>query len=276
MELHWEDLGGTGPLLVLAHATGYCARAWRPVAARLAGDFWCVAFDGRAHGLSGRPAPESFNWPILGDDVQAVVRDVLRVTDWSGPVCGAGHSAGAAGLVLAEASSPGTFTGLWCFEPVLFPPGAGGSSGGDTNPMAEAARRRRSTFASKEEALAHYRPRPPFSGFDAQALEGFVDGGVVAAGDGTMRLACLPDDEARFYEMGHFERTWGAPEQLECPVVYATGDQPGAFGPGHAGLLAGRTSHGRAEVLAGLSHFGPLERPDLVADAIRGALITLL
>ena len=36
-------LGGQGPKLLLAHATGFCATVWRPVAAALAADFDCWA-----------------------------------------------------------------------------------------------------------------------------------------------------------------------------------------------------------------------------------------
>lgn len=267
VELAVHDFGGAGPALLLAHATGYCACVWVPVVESLRSHFRCIAPDCRAHGLSGRPSPDGFSWGQLGADVLAIV-DAIPV---SGPWVAAGHSAGGAGLLLAEVERPGTFEGLWCFEPVLFPPRALREDEEEEtgNPMAEAARGRRSQFRDKEEAMAHYEGREPFKRFARPALAGYLDGGLVPEGtNGRMRLACHPEDEARFYEMGGFEETWGAVEAVGCPTTFVTGDQPGAFGAGHAELLAGRLPYGQAEVLSGLSHFGPLEDPAAVADSI--------
>lgn len=267
IELAVHDLGGTGPALLLAHATGYCGFVWEPVVEHLRAHFHCIAPDCRAHGLSGRPSPTGFSWQQLGTDVLAIV-DAIPV---SGPWVAAGHSAGGAGILLAEVERPGTFEGLWCFEPVMFPPRELREDEDEEtgNPMAEAARRRRWQFADKDEAMAHYESREPFKRFARPALAGFLDGGLVPEGPGAgIRLACFPEDEARFYEMGGFEETWAAVERVGCPTTFATGDQPGAFGPGHAELLAGRLSYGQAEVLPGLSHFGPLEDPAAVAASI--------
>lgn len=271
VEIAVRDLGGDGPALILGHATGYCGAAWEPVAVELRKYFRCIAPDCRAHGSSGRPGHDGFSWAMLGTDVLAVL-DALELR---GPVFGAGHSAGATGVALAEVQRPGTFDGLWCFEPVLFPPRAMHDSENEeaSNPMADAARKRRSRFTDRDEALRHYEPRAPFSRFAPAALAAFLSCGLTEdeAGPG-MRLACRPEDEARFYEMGGFEETWLAVERLGCPVTFATGDQPGAFGPGHAELLSGRIPYGQAEVLPGLSHFGPLESPAAVAQSIVEAL----
>ncbi len=268
VELAVYELGGSGPVLLLGHATGYCATAWRPVAAALAGSFRCVAFDGRAHGASGSPAPEGFSWTILGDDVVAV----LEGLDIDEPVFAAGHSAGATGIVLAAGNRPELFAGVWAFEPVLFPPTSGPPASGDsTNPMADAARRRRSEFASPAEARTHFAPRHPFVGFDDAALDGFLEGGLEPDGSGRWRLACSPDEEAHFYEMGGFEHTWDTPMRVPVDTIFATGDLPGSFGEPHALTLASRAPKGRAEVIRGVSHFGPLERPDRVALSISEA-----
>lgn len=272
VELALHDLGGEGPVLILGHATGYCGRAWEPVAVDLRRHFRCIAPDCRAHGSSGRPSPDGFSWRTLGADVLAIV-DAL---DAGGRLFGAGHSAGATGVALAEVERPGTFESLWCFEPVLFPPREMREDEAEesSNPMAEAARNRRAEFADRDDAWRHYEPRAPFDRFSPAALAAFLRCGLVDDESGIgMRLACRPEDEARFYEMGGFEETWLAVESLSCPVTFATGDEPGAFGPAHAELLAGRIPFGQAEVLPGLSHFGPLEAPSTVAASIVDALV---
>ena len=274
LELAVHDLGGSGPLLLMGHATGYCGRTWEPVADHLRDAFHCIAPDCRAHGGSGRPAADGFSWAQLGSDIVSVVEALGHPP----PLFGAGHSAGATGLMLGEVERPGTFAGLWCFEAVLFPiRSADESNEGDddpgANPMAEAARRRRSRFADRAEAEAHYAQRQPFSRFAPGSFGAFLRCGLVEdeAGEG-LRLAVRPEDEARFYEMGGFEDAWSAAQAVDCPVTLATGDQPGAFGLSHAELLAGRLSYGQAEVLPGLSHFGPLEDPSAVAVSVRDSL----
>lgn len=269
-----HELGGEGPLLLLGHATGYCSGVWAPLVRSLADNFRCVAIDGRAHGMSGRPDPADFSRSLLATDVLAVLSE-LRVT---GPVFGAGHSAGATGLMLAEAERPQTFAALWAFEPVFFParpPDEDEDEEALFNPLATAARKRRAEFVDRDEALRHYQQRPPFSRFHPDALAAFVACAIVPDGSaGGMRLACDPEDEARFYETDDLEEGWHKVERVTCPVTFATGDQPGAFGPRHAELLASRVLYGQAEVLPGLTHFGPLEAPDLVAESIRDSLGT--
>jgi alpha-beta hydrolase superfamily lysophospholipase len=57
VEVVVHDLGGSGPLVLMSHATGFHGYAWRPVADFLApGGFHCVALDYRGHGDTLAPA----------------------------------------------------------------------------------------------------------------------------------------------------------------------------------------------------------------------------
>ncbi len=58
VEVAVYDLGGSGPTLVIAHATGFCGPAYGPFASALVDRFHCYAFDFRAHGASSRPEGE--------------------------------------------------------------------------------------------------------------------------------------------------------------------------------------------------------------------------
>src|SRR5205807_8354699 len=66
------DLGGDGPPVLMAHATGFHGMVWRPMAAHLR-DFHCYSFDERGHGDSSRPAGEDYDWTGFADDALAVV-----------------------------------------------------------------------------------------------------------------------------------------------------------------------------------------------------------
>ena len=192
---------------------------------------------------------------------------------------GVGHSAGGAALILAELERPGTFRALWCFEPVL-PPRMPGEMPpalpSNTNPLAAGARRRREVFPSKDAAYENYASKLPFQVLDPEALRAYVDFGFDELDDGTVRLKCRGEIEARTYEMagGH-----GAVErlgELQCPVTFVCGgvtDTP--FGPEFIARLAEAVPDGRTEVFDDLGHFGPLQDPDAIAASIRRAFAPL-
>src|SRR5215208_2473762 len=164
-----HDLGGSGPPLLLCHATGFHGLVWGPFAARLAQRFRVWSLDFRGHGDASPPPAGPVDWLGFGDDVLAVVGDLELAHPF-----GFGHSMGGAALLLAEAARPGTFGALACFEPIVFPPesrpGSGDLPGG--------ARRRRAVFASKEEAFANFASKPPLSAFVPDALRAYVDHGL--------------------------------------------------------------------------------------------------
>ena len=87
----------------------------------------------------------------MADDVLAVVGRL------DPPIAGFGHSMGGAALLLAEDRRPGTFRSLFLFEPIVLPDDFAPIG---SNYMAELARGRRSTFPSRDEALARYASRP--------------------------------------------------------------------------------------------------------------------
>jgi len=263
-----HDLGGRGPDVFLAHAAGFHGRVWEPVAHRLADRFHCIAYDVRGHGdsvVEGDP-DEGWDWATLA-------RDALAVVDGLGldrPL-GLAHSSGATGLLLAETARPGTFAGLYCFEPI------GATSDGPTpppapdHPMATQARRRRSTFASRQEAEETYGAKPPLSDLSAEGLHAYVEHGFADTEDGSVRLKCRPEHEAHLYEYGFAHDVFRRLTEVACPVVLARGDASRAVPTGVLERWAQRLADGRVEVLAGVGHLAPLEDPGLVAEAAAAA-----
>ena len=263
VEVALHDLGGDGPPILFAHATGFCGPVWGPVAQQLA-DHRCWALDFRCHGRSTRPDDDDLDWAGTADDVLAVV-DALGL---EGAV-GVGHSMGGAALLLAEQRRPGTFAALWLFEPIVIPPGSG-MDDPETNPLSVGAARRRETFDSLDAAEANFASKPPMSAFDARALRAYVDGGFEELPDGTARLRCRATDDSRFYVMG---ARHGASERLgevTCPTTVARGaPEPGPYDLAPA--VAAGLADGRLVELPTVSHFGPMEDPALIAAEIRRA-----
>src|ERR1700694_5901767 len=155
---------------MFAHATGFHGRVFAPMASHLAGRYRCAALDARGHGDSGSPASGAF-WRGFAEDVLAA-SDALGGTS----LVGAGHSFGGAALLMAEQARPGTFAALWCFEPIILPPGFPPEQGPD-NRLAQGALKRREVFGSRQEAYENYASKPPLEVLDPEALRAYVDFG---------------------------------------------------------------------------------------------------
>lgn len=270
LELTVHDLGGAGPPALLAHATGFHGRVWAPFAHQLHG-LRAWAPDLRGHGDSITPPGHRFAWESFADDVLACVEG-LGFNDGPGPrPVGVGHSKGGAALLLAEQRRPGTFRALWCFEPVVFPPGTA-SAGEGPNVLAQGALNRRDRFGSFSAATENYSGKPPMNRFDPDALREYVQHGFAAEADGPVVLKCRPADESRIYTMGSSHRAFDHLGEVHCPVLVVRGaiDSPGpaAMAPDVAAALPA----GSLEVHDELGHFGPLEDPTGMAASFMAFL----
>lgn len=257
LELH--HFGGEGPPLLVVHATGFCAAPYRHLLPALGGHFEVWALDVRSHGDSTDAADGSVSWRATSTDVLAAI-DAIDC----GPVVGVGHSMGGASLLGAELARPGSVRALWTYEPIVFPEEWMVNPG--PNPLAAAARRRRATFASRSEALHRYASRPPLGRFRADVLHDYVDQGFAELPDGSVTLKCTPEQEAR---------TFDAPDKLTIeelaavtvPVRVARGGRELHLPPAQVAEPTSRSlPRGELVTFDHLTHFGPFEDPDTVAD----------
>jgi pimeloyl-ACP methyl ester carboxylesterase len=276
VQIALHDLGGNGPQLLLTHATGFCGRVWEPVAAVLADHFHCWAPDLRGHGDAITPDDLDMSWTGFADDVTSAVEH-LAATPSGAPSVAAGHSKGGAALLLAEQARPGTFGRLYCYEPVVFPtellPSDGPAARSGGNFLADGARRRRDRFDSRADAIANYSSKPPLSVLAPDALAAYVDHGFTTQEDGSIVLKCRPENEARTYEMGGQHRAFDHLTEMDLPVTLAAGERDAQQGPGLvAPMIAERIPDCQFVVEPGLGHFGPLEDPPRIAQAIATAL----
>lgn len=264
LTLALHEHGGSGRPTLLCHATGFHGAVWEPVSSALGERFERWAVDFRAHGASPVPAGSSLDWIGMGDDVLAAV-DAIAADP--GQLLGVGHSMGGAALLLAEQARPGTFAGLWLFEPITPPPAAAAAMAGG-NRLADGALRRRPSFPSTSEALHNFASKPPLSVLRADALHAYVRHGLRDGEDGAVHLACRPEDESQIYGGGSSHGAFTSLGDVMCPVVVACGDEldgPAQFAPAVAEALPA----GRLEVHQHIGHFGPLQAPGHVAAAIR-------
>jgi pimeloyl-ACP methyl ester carboxylesterase len=261
----WYDFGGDGPDLLLAHATGFCARIWNPVVETLRNDFRCQAYDMRGHGLSGRPQGglDGWNWARYAADAQAVLMAANVDSAY-----GAGHSSGGATELLLEEKNPGTFEALYLFEPVVFPiePPSGPDHDRD---LAIKARKRRSEFPSRQDALEAFKTRGPFVNLDIRALDAYVDFGFEQHTDGKVTLRCQPEDEASVYVMASAHDGFTHLNRVACPTKLVRGDQSVAFSEDQMRQVVNRLPNGQFTTMSNATHFGPLEHPEqFAADVV--------
>lgn len=266
----WEWKGAE-PAVFFCHATGFHARSWDQVIARLP-DRRCIAVDARGHGHSSKPAPP-YAWRDFGHDI-AVIASKLDV---SGAI-GVGHSMGGHTVTLASALRPGTFSALLLIDPVIRSPEA------YTGPWkrAQFVAKRRNRWASPQEMFDRFIDRPPFNAWDRAVLRDYCEYGLIPDGDGFV-LACPPEIEADIYAHSPMPESNIYPEiaTIETPVhVVRAGKQ---FDPANI-MSVSPTTPGLASSFArgtdlcvpDHSHFIPMEAPALIAKLVEDSLAEIL
>jgi pimeloyl-ACP methyl ester carboxylesterase len=249
---------------VFLHANGFNALTYRHVLAPLTKRYRILAFDQRGHGATSLETVVEGrrDWLDMRDDLLALL-DALNLTH----VVLSGHSMGATASLLAAAIAPARCRGLMLFDPVMPPPRPWEMS--SVPEIAEAARRRRAIFSSREEALKSYRGRGAFSTWPEPMLADYVDAGFRDLPDGQISLACAPAWEASSYAAQEHD-SWEALRRSACPIDILRAETASTF---HLGAYPeGLGDHIRTTTVPGTTHFLPMERPDLVQVALARAI----
>lgn len=258
-----HDFGGDGPDLLLCHGNGLNAGMWRATLPALTERFHCFGLDLRGHGASRRTGPGySVDRHRFADDVVTAIAAI-----GSGPIRYVAHSLGGASGIFAAMRSPELFEAMWLFEPVVVPDTME-RTGGPTF-LIEASRRRRMEFESADAAFDNFMAKPPFSGCDPEAVRGYVDIGTREV-PGGVRLSCEGEDEARVFETGQ-PIDFAQLAVITCPTVIARGEDTGdehAIPAAVAVPLTEAIPNAELRSFDGLTHFGPMEAPAVVAASI--------
>jgi pimeloyl-ACP methyl ester carboxylesterase len=272
--LEWP---GSGPPLVLVHATSFCAEVWGPAwrAARAAGlgARRVLAIDQRGHGRSDTPSkPSAYAWTRVAGDVAAVLAEELVAEDSALLV---GHSSGGTAVLAAAAICPDRVAGVAVVEPVLFEPpepGVDADSFAGSRLFAERALKRRARFDDREAARAALESRFPYSGFAESALEACLDGGFQVTEEGALELRCAPQTEAWAYQGAAALDLWPLIPRIEAPIQVIAAEHSAMPAP-LLERLRGCRGGVRVDRVADTTHFAVMERPEpvgaLLADFIR-------
>ena len=252
--------------VVFLHATGFNALTYRHVLASLAKRYRVLAIDQRGHGASSLSAPlgERHDWLGYRDDLLAAL-EALDLSD----VTISGHSMGGTVSLLAAAQAPDRVRRLVLFDPVIPPAELRGAA--RSSPMVQAAARRRAEFPSRADALNSYRGRGAFKTWPEAMLADYVAAAFRDLPSGHVTLACDPAWEASTYA-GQGHDLAAALARSRCPIDIFKADLNSTCHLGALAQAAELASRVHIETVAGASHFLPMERPDIVQAALRGAI----
>ena len=256
--------------VVFVHANGFNAMTYRSVLAPLGGRLHVLAIDQQGHGRSPQRTPSQGrrDWLLFRDDLVGLL-DALG----GGPLLLSGHSMGGTAAVMATALRPERVKGLALFDPVIMPEDmAGRVASGDApafseSPLAVGAAKRRSVFASRDEAFSRYRGRGAFATWPDEALVDYLQDGLRERPDGQVELSCAPDWETANFS-SHYHDPWGPLHGVRAPVTILRAEQASTCSASSAAPFLADNPHFKVETIPGTTHFLPIERPDLVRETI--------
>jgi pimeloyl-ACP methyl ester carboxylesterase len=253
---------------IFLHATGFNARTYSQGLTLLGQRLHVIAPDQRGHGLTGLPSdPDRLeSWTPFAQDLKAMI----AALQLSRPVVLAGHSMGGTVSLMAAPDLGDQVKALVLFDPVLmrqpYAPAVLGSS-----PLVEGARRRRRQFDSKAAALEAYLGRGAFKTWPQAAVRDYVEDAFAPAPEGGVVLTCAPEWEAAIFA-GQLHDPWAPFARLTLPMHVLRAEHGSTcLADEMQARLSGHPER-TLETIPGSSHFLPIERPELVADAIAEAV----
>ncbi len=264
------DLGGSGPIVHLAHANGFPPGTYRPLADTLSHRYHVISLPSRPLWPGSHPesAPD---WHPLTDDL-------IRGLDELGlrSILGIGHSIGGVLTMWAAIRRPDLFRAVVLIDPVILPPpwlwlmrvmrtlGLR-----ERQPLVQTALRRRRTWRSRERCYQLYRRNPFFAAWPDESLHAYVEAGTRERADGSVELVYPPEWEAHIFATTPTD-VWRAVPRLQTPTLVIRGGRSNTFRPTSQALMRYLVPRARFVVIPGAGHLVPMERPAETGETVRG------
>lgn len=268
---HWPGEGDApADPLVFLHATGFHGRCWDTVIEALP-ERPAYAIDLRFHGTSGKTG--EVEWPILGGDIIAAL-DKLDLAN----VFLVGHSVGGYLATLTAAECPERVSKLLLIDPVIMSPERYAYAEKlrtmmkpEDNPIS----RRRNAWENSEEVYERFKPRSPFNIWQDRVLRDYCAHALMP-GEAPRKLACDPLHEVTIYLHQNSKAIGDAIPKVQQPVTILRAvelsDKDDPFDMSKSPtwpLLAQQFANARDEYHPELSHFIPMQAPDLIVETIQ-------
>jgi pimeloyl-ACP methyl ester carboxylesterase len=210
------------------------------------------------------------DWSHFGDDAVAVAETIAP----DGGLVGFGHSMGGAALLMAAHRRPELFSRLTLFEPIAHLPVGTNLTDEELRkiPIIAGAMRRRSRFASFDDAYQNYRGKPPMSLMVDEVLRDYVDYGFHTIVDEhdhpAVELRCSPEVEAGIFMTGRHNGVWPLLGEIAVPATVIGGHVEQMQPSAGTEAIANELPNGEYLLLDHQTHFGPFSHPDEVASII--------
>lgn len=242
---------GTGPPLMLLHATLSSGRQLRALATRLAVRFRVISVDRRGSGDSSAAAPT----PARPIDVEVHIDDLMAIAAEEGLEGSVvvGHSYGGCVALELAARRPEAVSAVFAYEPPyahVAPPEA-------QRHMLQVGRR---TLEASERGSLADAALTFMSGVSGTAAVGALSRAsrdrIGRAGTGAVADATL---------LGMDPHALAA---VRCPTLIATGGDSDGLYADIADALVGRVAGAHHRRIPGVDHMAPITRPDVIAAAV--------
>lgn len=230
-----------------------------------------IAVELRGHGRSSQKGP--YTWDQFGADTVALIEELDLQS-----VLLVGHSMGGHVALQTVGRLQERVSGLLLVEPAVYPPRSYRLSRTMQffdSPSEHPVAQRRSTWTSPNEWFDVLRDRKPYTLWNQDILWDHCQYGVVPTDSGQYELCCPPLIEAESYLEGLSTDVHGILGSIRVPTrILRAKTAPGMRHPMDTvhsvtwPLLAERIPNADDFYYPELSHCIPMQRPELVADAI--------
>lgn len=261
--------------ILMVHATGFHARCWDKVIEQL-GDVHVIALDMRGHGRSEKIGP--YAWDVFGTDVAAFVESLGLEN-----IIAVGHSMGGHSVTRAAADLPGKFTQLILIDPVIMSPEFYKTSKVNRQlfPDGHPVAKRRYEFADAQTMFENFVGRGSYASWQSEVLMDYCTYGLLPdpAKNGFI-LACPPEVEATIYMENTDSDLLKKLACIKIPVKVLRAKARELVDDGKMDFtlsptwpeLASQFEFGEDIYLSELTHFIPMQAPELTAHHIKSCL----
>lgn len=260
LTLHVVDYGGDGSPLLLVHGTGLVAQVWGVMVPLLTPRFRVYALDRKGHGDSDKPA-DGYQLEQSALEYAAVVEQIGG-DGWSA----IGHSSGGSSLGLTAARHPSLFRRVAMVDPIIFPSRIRAPDAlAGAHSMAQRTRQRRVDWPSSQAMFDDLATKRAFRTWLPEALWDYIQYGAEIGEDGSVRLKCPPEIEARMYghasDLDLFEEF----ARIPAPTLIIRGGQTDRLPRESVERAVASNAMIQLVEMPNLSHFASMEDPAAVA-----------
>lgn len=263
----FEDFGGKGDTLHLAHANGFPPRTYQQIVQQLTPHYRVLALHARP--LWPAAQPHSFtSWQQGADDLIAFL-DQQQIKN----CIGVGHSFGAICTVLAANKRPDLFKALVLIEPVVLPSwyyylsALPKSLVKRLNPLVKKTLERTDAWSNRQQVFKSFRNKKVFTQLSDQALWDYVNA-VTSETNNGVALNYSKHWEAQIFLT--VTNPWNELKKLRHPFLAVRGQTSDTILPSAWQRWKSINTTGELIEIENAGHLVPLEQPTtLVNEMLR-------